>query len=253
MTELLDLNMEYRNVSHGSKLKRLFIDFPRQLVYDKLHRDPDAFREYGLHIIAGKQGTGKTLLAVYLLMYYKRLYPAMKVKTNFNYVYEDGVIESCDDIIASTNGVYGEIDAIDELQNWFNSNESRNFPPEMLGEITQQRKQRKVILGTTQVFERVAKPLREQTYMLYRPSTIAGCLTLVFKFEVLIKASDGTMDKKKLRGFFFFVHDQKIRESYDTYLKIERMTSSGFKPTDQQMSVLSAQNMSFNFPRKFGK
>ena len=70
------------------------------------------------------------------------------------------------------NGIYGEIDVLDEIQNWFNSLQSKDFPPEMLTEITQQRKQTKMILGTSQVFSRLAKPIREQTYMLYEPTTL---------------------------------------------------------------------------------
>lgn len=46
---------EYKYVSHGSILKRLIIQFPKQLVIDRFNRDPDHFTEYGVHIIAGKQ------------------------------------------------------------------------------------------------------------------------------------------------------------------------------------------------------
>jgi ATP-dependent Clp protease ATP-binding subunit ClpX len=117
----------------------------------------------------------------------------------------------------------------------------------MLTEITQQRKQRKMILATSQVFERVAKPIREQTYMLYKPFTIAGCLTLVLKFEVVIKASSGSVDKNRFRGMFFFVQSKELRETFDTYHKIERMAADGFKPADQHVS---AQTTTFNLPRR---
>lgn len=32
----------------------------------------------------------------------------------------------------------------------------------------------------------------------------------------------------KSRGFYFFVHDEKLRESYDTYRVIESLSKSGF-------------------------
>jgi len=227
--------------THGNKLKRLFVDFPRQLVYDFLNSDPEYFREYGVHIVAGEQGSGKTITVAYLLRQFKRVYPRLYIKTNFHYKREDGQIRHWRDIVASDNGIYGEIDVIDEIQNWFNSLQSKDFPPEMMTEITQQRKQRKIILGTSQVFTRVAKPIREQTFMLYEPHTLFGCLTFVFIFKPIIKADSGTPDQKKFRGLFFFVHDNELRESYDTYYKIEEMSKEGFKPSEEQMR--SSQNL----------
>ena len=232
---------EYKKVGYGFFLKKLLVDFPRQLSYDNLNCDPDFFRDYGVHIVAGEQGSGKTVTVAYLLKRYKRMYPKIKVKTNFEYKHEDGKINSWEDVVKSENGIYGEIDVIDEIQNWFNSLQSKDFPVEMMTEITQQRKQRKCIIGTSQVFTRVAKPIREQTYLLYQPYTLAGCLTLVLKFKPQIKADSGTPDKKKFRGVFFFVHNQKLRECFDTYHKIEAMVKSGFKPTEQHIS--NSQNV----------
>ena len=45
-------------------------------------------------------------------------------------------------------GVQGVICLIDEMQNWFSSNQSKNFPPEMLQVVTQNRKNRRVIMGS---------------------------------------------------------------------------------------------------------
>ena len=57
---------------------------------------------------------------------------------------------------------FGVICCLDEMQNWFSSNQSRDFPPEMLQVITQNRKNRRVIFGTAQTFNRLSKPIREQ-------------------------------------------------------------------------------------------
>jgi hypothetical protein len=238
---------EYRKIGHGSKLKRLFIDFPRQLIHDKLTRDPDCFREFGVHIVSGDQSRGKTITIVYLLIWLKKMYPKLKIKTNFGYVHQDGEIRDWRDVVSSENGIYGEINVIDEMQNWFCSNNSKDFPPEMLGEITHQRKQRKCIFGSSQRFGRLAKPIREQTYYLYQPFTVAGCLTFVFKFKVQTKENDANIDRKRLRGMFFFVHNSELRESYDTYRKIELMSKDGFKPYDQQ---LRANDVTFNVSKK---
>jgi len=226
---------EFRNVGHGFKFKRLFFDFPRQWALDHLTFDPDCFREYGVHMIAGKQGSGKTVTMVYMLNRWKRMYPRLQVHTNFEYAYQDAPIESWTDLIDNSNGIYGVVDCIDEIQNWFNSLESKDFPVEMITEITQQRKQRRAILTTSQVFARVAKPIREQTYYLYQPITLFGCLTIVRKYEPLVSGVDGQAREKKLRGMFFFVQNKALRESYDTYLKIQKMRSQGFKSEPDQI------------------
>ena len=100
----------------------------------------------------------------------------------------------------------------------------------MLTEVTQQRKQRKMILGTTQVFSRVSKPLREQVTFLYEPFTIAGCLTVVRVFKPVVACDDGLVDDKKLRKVFFFVHNAEVRDAFDTYKKIGRYIEHGFQP-----------------------
>lgn len=227
-------NGEYKYVGYGSFFKRLILDFPRQLVLDRFNRDPDHFPEYGVHIIAGKQGTGKSITLTYMLLRYQKMYPKLKVKTNYYYEFENAHIGHWKDVVNGTNGIYGEIDVLDEIQNWFNSLQSKDFPPEMLTEITQQRKQTKMIIGTSQVFSRIAKPIREQTYMLYEPTTIFGCLTIVRKYDITTDTS-GQTDSRKFKGMFFFVHDEKLRNSFDTYRKIMDLADEGFKSENEQI------------------
>lgn len=233
---------EYKYIGYGSRFKRIFVDFPRQFVLDRYNTDPDFFRESGVHIIAGEQGAGKSITLTYLLNRYQKMYPKLKVKTNYGYIRQDGEINHWKDIVASENGIYGEIDVIDEIQNWFNSLQSRDFPPEMMTEITQQRKQKKCIFGTSQVFGRIAKPIREQITYLYEPFTLFGCLTVVRKFKPQVNA-DGQTDTKKLRGIFFFVHSAEIRDSFDTYKKIENLSKEGFKPSAEQFCSSTVINI----------
>lgn len=222
-------------LGHGSKLYRFFVKFPQRLVLDYFNKDRDTFPEYGIRLICGEQGSGKTVTMAYLLRWYQKCYPLLKVKTNFGYIYENGTINDYTDIIASHNNNLGEIDCIDEVQNWFSSLQSKDFPVEMLNEITQQRKQRKMVLCTSQVFTRVAKPIREQTYLIYEPYTFFGCLTVVLKKKPVLDSS-GNVDKFKWRGIFFFVHNDELRNSFDTYRKIESMFKSGFKPLSERYS-----------------
>lgn len=225
---------DYHYVGYGSKIRRLLKDFPNQFVLDKFNNDPDEFKEFGVHIIAGKQGSGKSITLTYLLLRYQEMYPKIKIATNYYYSHEDKHIEHWKDIINYNNDKYGVIVVLDEIQNWFNSLQSKDFPPEMLTEITQQRKQRKIIFGTSQVFSRVAKPIREQTYMLYEPSVFFGCITLVRKYEITTDVS-GNTDTKKSRGMFFFVQNEKIRNLFDTYRKVENLSKDGFKTENEQI------------------
>lgn len=227
------LSHESKLIGFGSKLHRLYIKFPERLVLDWYNRNLDTFPEYGIRLICGEQGSGKTVTLAYLLRKYQKEYPKIKMKTNFGYIYEDGVIYDYKDIVSSHNGIYGEIDCIDEVQNWFSSLQSKDFPVEMLNEITQQRKQRKMVLCTSQVFSRVAKPIREQTYMIYEPFTVFGCLTVVFKRKPVLDSS-GNVDRYLWRGIFFFIHNDELRNSFDTYRKIESMVKSGFKPLSER-------------------
>ncbi len=227
--------MENINIfGYGNIIKKLIVELPKQMVIDRFNKDPDKFNEFGVHIIAGKQGKGKSITLTYMLMRYQKMYPKIKIKTNYYYEFEDARIGHWKDIINGTNGIYGEIDVLDEIQNWFNSLQSKDFPPEMLTEITQQRKQTKMILGTSQVFSRLAKPIREQTYMLYEPTTLFGCLTFVRKYEIETNA-DGLADNKKYRGCFFFIQNEELRNAFDTYRKIENLSETGFKNEQEQI------------------
>lgn len=220
---------QFRPYKRRSKFKRLFIDFPRALARDYLHHDPDEFREQGFHCNCGEQGSGKTTAMVDKIRELKQKYPKVKVLSNFDCVFSDGLIESWKDIVFTNNGKEGIIIAIDEIQNWFSTNESKDFPPEVLQEICQQRKQHKMIIATSQRFARMAKPLREQVNILYEPFTVLGCLTFVRVRKPFVD-EDGKLDRKnsKKRGIYFFVHDDELRNSFDTFQKILRQAKGGY-------------------------
>lgn len=218
-----------------SKLRRLLIDFPKRVALDRIQTDPNTFQEYGMHLICGEQGSGKTTCMAYLTRKYKTIYPKLKVRSNFDCKIQDFSLESWEDLTLDTNGVFGELDLIDEVQNWFSSNASKNFPPDMLTIITQQRKVRRCILATSQIFTRVAKPIRENTYLMYYPFTIAGAITFVRVYKPILD-SEGYLTDKKLKKFFFFVHDEELRGLFDSYKTICTLRESGFKDSCEQLA-----------------
>lgn len=210
-------------------LKRLLFDFPKALARDLLSRDPDEFPCFGIHCYCGEQGSGKTSALVAMLRELKQKHPKVKILSNFDCIYSDGLIKDWRDIVFTENGKQGIIIALDELQNWFSTNESKDFPPEMLQEICQQRKQHKMVIGTSQRFQRLSKQLREQVNFLYEPLTFLGCLTFVRKRKPFVD-DDGKLDRKRSRKLvmYFFVHDAELRNSYDTWQKIVRQANGGY-------------------------
>ena len=210
-----------------SFFRKVFFKFPYQFWIDRINATPGEFQEYGLHLFCGEQGSGKTTAVVELLQRMSAKYPQLKIRTNFHYSAENSPLGDWKDLVKNQNGIYGQIEVIDEIQTWFNSNQSRNFPVEMLTEISQQRKQRKMLVGTAQVFSRVAKPIREQTTFVYLPMTLLGCLTIVRVSKPQFYDDEKIRFKKFIKTYFF-VHDDKIRNAFDTYKKIEGMSESGF-------------------------
>ena len=222
---MLPREQSYKKVGF---LKNLFVLFPRQLAYDMINSDPNAFDEFGIHIVTGEQGSGKTMTVVYLLQKWQEKYPLCKVYTNMAYKYENGPLVAWKDLLSHNNGIYGVINVIDEIKTWWSNRDSKDVPPEILGEICQQRKQKKATVGTVQVFSELAKPFPSQTHFVYIPHTFWGCLTIVFKSKA--KYYDIEKDKfRKYCGFFIFAHTKKLRESYDTFKKIEKYREIEFE------------------------
>lgn len=221
---------EKRRYKEHNFIRKLLFDFPKQLAHDFITIDPNTFKEYGMHLICGEQGSGKTTVAAYLVRKMKKIYPRLIVRSNFSCTAQDYPLTTWEELTLDTNGIYGEVDVIDEIQNWFSTNASRNFPPDMLTIITQQRKVRRCILATSQVFTRVAKPIRENTYLMYYPFTVFGCITFVRVYKPILNES-GDLKERKLRKFFFFVHDEELRNMFDSYKTICTLKESGFKET----------------------
>lgn len=122
-----------------------------------------------------------------------------------------------------SNGFCGVIYLIDELHLELNSLESKNIDIDVMTEISQQRKQRKHIVGTSQVYMRLAKPLREQIF------NVVLCDNLFFKWLQYNKLIDGE-ESKEVDGKFqavvrkrvLWIHKPEDYQSYDTFAKMKR-------------------------------
>lgn len=188
---------------------------------------PEYFDPEGLLIFCGEQGSGKTLSAVQYVKKLCEAYPLAILCTN---VAIEGLPESTrvieynglDCLKSLENGYAGVIYLIDEIHLEFNSLESKNIDIEVMIEVSQQRKQRKHIVGTTQVYGRLAKPFREQI----RNVVFCSNFFKVFQFNRLIDGSKSHEENGKLITdtcrSFLWVHSPALYDCYDTYAKMKR-------------------------------
>lgn len=121
-----------------------------------------------------------------------------------------------------SNGDYGVVFFIDELHLELNSLESKNVDVEIMIEISQQRKQRKKIIGTSQVYMRLAKPLREQIFDIIICENYFGC----FQFNKAIDGFKSHEENGKLKAHVvkrcFYFHTFEMYGRYDTFAKMKR-------------------------------
>lgn len=123
------------------------------------------------------------------------------------------------------NGELGILYLIDEIHLEFNSLESKNIPIEVMIEVSQQRKQRKHIVGTSQVYMRMAKPLREQIKNVVTCRNFFKCV----QWNKLIDGETAHEENGKLvfdtQKFLFWFHHPKLYRQYDTYKKMKRYSN----------------------------
>lgn len=226
----------HKKLPKRSLFAKIFIDAPRMFILDIANRPANFFPVHGLIVFEGRQGSGKTSSMVHYLHELQHQYPHCKVITNFAYTGEDMVLFDWHQLIDYSNGYAGVVVAMDELQNWFSCKQSANFPPEMLGVVTQNRKNRRVILGTAQNFYMLAKDIRTQCTEVRRCMTIGGVFTIVHRVRPVCNSA-GDVEKFDNLGFYCWVHTPQERESYDTYKAIENLAASGFKERDRSTEI----------------
>jgi len=240
------------NLRNAIGLLRYKVEFRRE--------HPYWFDPIGTAIFCGAQGSGKTLSGVNYVYNVLKDYPYCVLVTNvamrdypFNagykvgkdgmpYLYdlETGETITSEHILTGVykrvcveydgldtlkyveNGEYGVLYFIDELHLELNSLESKNIDIDVMVEISQQRKQRKHIVGTSQVYMRLAKPLREQIFNI----VICRNFLRAIQWNTLIDGERSTEKDGKLNakviGHYGWLHAPAMYERYDTYAKMKR-------------------------------
>lgn len=188
---------------------------------------PTYFDPDGLLIFCGPQGSGKTLSAVQYCRKILEKYPRCKFVTNVDIqglpetteIIPYNGIETLSEV---ENGFEGVLYLIDEIHLEFNSLESKSISIEEMTEFAQQRKQRKHIVGTSQVFMRMAKPLREQIKRVVLCQNFFGLVQHNVEIDgTTATEKDGALHAE-VKGNYYWFHTPALYGCYDTYAKMHR-------------------------------
>lgn len=194
-------------------------------------QNPEYFDPCGIWVFCGAQGSGKTLSAVKCLKKLVADYPAAIVCTNLEVKgLPCEIIPFVDyaQLGTLTNGIKGVIFLIDEIQVLWNSLESKNISIAEMACFAQMRKDRRIILGTSQVYGRIAKPIREQLKYVIACKSFFKYIqwnTIIDPNDCPLQGTtqeDGNIDGSIIGHSLFFHHPDDYR-AYSTLRKIERI------------------------------
>jgi hypothetical protein len=218
-------------------LLKNFLLFFRWKFYDIRHKKKAS--PNGIFCYVGRPGFGKTISMVEHIIRLKKQFPKAKIYTNFGLNFQDGEIKSFRDFINIENGTDGVIFGFDEVQNTFGSRFWKDFPPEMLSVITQNRKQSKMFLCTAQAFSLIEKNFRLICNFIIECRNISGRWFFQRAFiPEDYKEHDGEYKPRKRSWRYSFVANNYIFDCYNTMKVIKS---------------LNIKDEDFNHPKRNGK
>lgn len=194
-----------------------------QLFAENSLKTVDPFPYAGMWLFSGSQGSGKTLLMMHLLKQIVDECPDCIVVSNISiYGIPSYPYKGIEDFEKYNNGKNGIIFVIDEIHTLFNSLESKGMPLSTMQVWCQNRKNRRLILGTSQKFKRVAKGVREQATWNYEcKKGLAGLLYSYRVFDGSEYDEDGNYsDEEPKRNFY--VPKVSVMRIYNTLEVVKR-------------------------------
>lgn len=192
-----------------------------------LMRNPQYFYPDGIWVFTGPQGSGKTISAVQCAREIAAQYPAARVISNIDFELKGGerpeVFERYEQLAEEDNGICGLIFVLDEIHVLWNSLESKSIPIAEMSALCQMRKSRRLILGTSQVYGRIAKPIREQL------KYVIDCHNYLHVIQRNIVADPSR--SREMNGHIFpdvicerwWFHTPELYKSYETLDKVQRI------------------------------
>lgn len=195
-----------------------------QTFKEKWQREKGKKFPVGSRIYIGHQGMGKTLSMVEDIIQLRKEFPKCLIYGNLSINIPNYYkIESDNDLkyaLAVQNGDAGVAVVLDEAHLFFGK--KTGIPLEVLTSISQQRKDRRKIFMTSQIWEELDISLRKQV------KEIVKCRNF-FNFIQFNRVQDGySLHYDKLQGeyvadklyTYIFKHNIRLYRCYDTYEKI---------------------------------
>lgn len=199
----------------------MVIDF-KSFLKKKTLSDKGCF-PYGSRVYKAFIGGGKTLSMTHDIFKLKEKYPKMITFANYNiYGLKDFYLinspQMMDYALSFNNGEYGVIVAIDEAHLFWLKKDG--IPVEVLSAISYQRKDRKKILMTTQVWDELPVSTRKQVM------EVVNCIRVFnMQINVIYNGSKLRYDKKESAYIApklytsIFKHNDELYKSFNTTQK----------------------------------
>ena len=219
-------NFNYLKGSHNP------FNFLRSLHFDSkfYQENPFYFHPWGIIVFCGPQSSGKTLSAIKAVKKIAADYPNALICSNLPIVGIDRDIIPFTDYSQLTsleNGTNGIIFLIDEIHVLWNSLESKNIPISEMAIFAQMRKQRRLIIGTSQVYGRIAKPIREQLRYCVKCRNILKYIQINTCIDPNGETAKGETSDLQIDGEevfkTWFIHSPSDYQAYDTLTQIKRL------------------------------
>lgn len=203
----------------------------------------------GSRVYKGFQGSGKSLSMVKYALDISKQFPDCIIYSNmhitgienFVYIENDAILKQG---LELQNGDRGVLVLLDEAHLYFNKKSGISL--DVLTAISQQRKDRKRLVFSSQIWEELDISLRKQV------KEIVSCKCLAGKFQVNTISDGETLawDKqssqyvaKRIRTEIF-KHYQALYDAYDTLQKI--ITNESYQRTPSPQTILRfEQNLKF--------
>ena len=174
----------------------------------------------------------KTLLLMHCVKEIIEEYPKALIVSNISIFGVPCIpYQGIEDFEKYHNGADGIIFIIDEIHILFNSLESKGMPLSTMQVWAQNRKNRRLILGTSQRFNRIAKGIREQTTWNYE------CRKPLFNWLYSYRIFDGSNyddmgkyiieDERDIPKRNFYIPNVSVMRMYNTLEIVKRDKPKG--------------------------
>ena len=202
-------------------------DTVKQFYHRRIKKEIKPFDYYGVYLFCGRVGCGKTISMIEKANRIKQRYPKVKIYSNFDCDISDGKIEYWEQLRDLTNrdemgNEQGILFLFDEIHLTFASEAWQAAPADIISYISLQRKNKKCIFASSQVWTRVNKVIREQAdYVIecksfFKSRIVRNKYYLQEDYAVNGEQKDSGMRKRDVRLKDCFVATDKLRSLYDT-------------------------------------